>query len=83
MAGFLSKLLTLGEGKQLKRYEANVARINDMERDMQALSDDELRAVTATLRERLSGGADLEDVLVEAFSAVREASVRTTSTCSS
>ena len=77
MAGFLSKLLTLGEGKQLKRYEANVARINDMERDMQALSDDELRAVTATLRERLSGGADLEDVLVEAFSAVREASVRT------
>ncbi len=77
MAGFLSKLLTLGEGKQLKRYEANVARINDMERDMQALSDDELRAVTATLRERLSGGADLEDVLGEAFSAVREASVRT------
>ncbi len=77
MAGFLSKLLTLGEGKQLKRYEADVARINDREQDMQALSDDELRAVTATLRERLDAGADLEDVLVEAFSAVREASVRT------
>ena len=31
MAGFLSKLLTLGEGKQLKRYEATVERINGLE----------------------------------------------------
>ena len=42
MAGFLSKLLTLGEGKQLKRYEATVERINGLESGMQEKSDDEL-----------------------------------------
>ena len=41
--GFLSKLLTMGEGKQLKGYEEQAARINDLEPAMQALSDEELR----------------------------------------
>lgn len=43
---------------------------------MQALSDDELRAMTPTLRARLAGGETLDDVLPEAFAAVREASRR-------
>ncbi len=77
MAGFLSKLLTLGEGKQLKHYQANVDRINNLESEMQERSDEELRAITATLRERIEAGASLDDVLVEAFAAVREAGVRT------
>ena len=77
MAGFLSKLLTVGEGKQLKHYQANVDKINAMEGEMQALSDDELRAITAKLRERVVAGEKLSDVLVEAFAAVREAGVRT------
>ena len=42
--GFLSKLLTLGEGKQLKRYEAAVQKINALEPSMQDLSDEELAA---------------------------------------
>ena len=50
MAGFLSKLLTLGEGKQLKHYEATAAKINGLESEMQARSDQELRALTAAFR---------------------------------
>ncbi len=77
MAGFLSKLLTLGEGKQLKNYEATAAKINDLEGAMQARSDEELRALTAAFRERADAGEDLQSILPEAFAAVREASVRT------
>lgn len=77
MAGFLSKLLTLGEGKQLKHYEATAAKINDLESEMQARSDQELRALTAAFRERAQNGEDLKSLLPEAFAAVREASVRT------
>ena len=77
MAGFLSKLLTLGEGKQLKHYEATAAKINGLESEMQARSDQELRALTAAFRERAQNGEDLKSLLPEAFAAVREASVRT------
>ena len=77
MAGFLSKLLTLGEGKQLKNYEATASKINSLEAEMQARSDQELRALTAAFRERAQNGEDLKSLLPEAFAAVREASVRT------
>ena len=77
MAGFLSKLLTLGEGKQLKNYEATASKINSLEAEMQARSDEELRALTAAFRERAQNGEDLKSLLPEAFAAVREASVRT------
>ena len=77
MAGFLSKLLTLGEGKQLKNYEATASKINSLEAEMQARSDEELRALTAAFRERAAGGEDLKSLLPEAFATVREASVRT------
>ncbi len=77
MAGFLSKLLTLGEGKQLKNYEATAQKINGLETDMQAKSDEELRALTAAFRERAEAGEDLKSLLPEAFATVREASVRT------
>lgn len=77
MAGFLSKLLTLGEGKQMKKYQAVVRQINELEPEMQAKSDEELREVTATLKKELEEGAKQKDVLPRAFAAVREASVRT------
>ena len=76
MAGFLSKLLSFGEGKQMKQYQAVVEQINKLEPQMQAKSDEELRAVTAELRERLQNGETEKDVLPEAFAAVREAGVR-------
>ena len=61
MAGFLSKLLTFGEGKQMKRYQAAVDAINALEPSMQALSDDELRALTPRFRERLEAGEALDE----------------------
>ena len=54
-----------------------VKAINEREADTQALSDDELKAVTGKLRARLESGSSLEDLLPDAFAAVREASVRT------
>ncbi|MBQ6454407.1 MAG: preprotein translocase subunit SecA, partial [Coriobacteriales bacterium] len=75
--GFLSKLLTAGEGKQIKRYEAIVQEINAMEPRIHALSDDDLRAQTQKLRQRYQEGESLDDLLPEAFATVREASVRT------
>ncbi|MDO4182237.1 MAG: preprotein translocase subunit SecA [Coriobacteriia bacterium] len=78
MAGFLSKLLSLGEGKQMKQYNAVVDQINSLESGMQALSDEDLRGNTAKFRERLENGEDLQSILPEAFATVREASVRTT-----
>ena len=74
--GFLSKLLTMGEGKQLKRYQAKVDKINALEPEFQALSDEELAAKTQEFRERYAAGESLDDLLPEAFAAVREASVR-------
>ncbi len=77
MAGFLSKLLSFGEGRQMKQYQEKVAAINQLEPSMKALSDAELTALTARFRERLDNGEDLDDLMIEAFAAVREASVRT------
>ncbi len=75
--GFLSKLLTMGEGKQLKRYQKLVDEINDLEPQMQAYSDEELRGLTEKFRARYADGETLDDLLPEAFAAVREAAVRT------
>ena len=64
MAGFLSRLLTLGEGKQLKNYEALVQKVNALEGGMQAKSDAELAALTAAFRERADNGEDLKLSLI-------------------
>jgi len=77
MVNILQKLLTLGEGKQLRAYEDLTARINAIEPDMQELSDTELAAKTVEFRERAERGEDLKSLLPEAFAATREASVRT------
>lgn len=76
MMGFLSKLLTIGEGKQLKGYEAQVEKINSLEPQMQEKTDEELVAQTAAFKQRAENGEDLHLLLPEAFAAVREAGVR-------
>ena len=77
MAGFLSKLLSFGEGRQMKKYQEQVDVINGLESQMEAKSDDELRAMTAAFKERLDAGEDLDSLLCEAFAVTREASKRT------
>ena len=63
--------------KTQKEYADRVDRVGKLEPQMQALSDDELRARTKDLQARVQGGGtSLDDVLVEAFAVVREASVR-------
>ncbi len=76
--GFLSKLLTVGENKQMKHYRHMADTITAFEADMQAKSDEELRALTVALKERVSKGESLNEVLPEAFAAVREAADRST-----
>jgi preprotein translocase subunit SecA len=63
--------------RSLKGYQRRVPQINALEPAMEALSDEALRAKTAEFRERLAGGATLDDLQPEAFAVVREAAKRT------
>ncbi|HPT83784.1 MAG TPA: hypothetical protein PLM25_07830, partial [Limnochordia bacterium] len=63
--------------RELKRLRSVVEAINALEPEMQALSDDELRGKTPYFQQKLANGATLDDLLVEAFAVVREASRRT------
>jgi len=74
---FFEKLLRAGEGRQLKRLEGIAAQVNAIEDDFEKLTDAELRAETDNFRARLADGQSLDQILPEAFAAVREASKRT------
>ena len=71
------KILRAGEGRTLKRLEQRVIEVNALEPEYEALSDDQLAAKTIEFRERFDQGEDLDELLPEAFAAVREASKRT------
>lgn len=60
----------------LKQYRKTVAQINKIEPDMQALSDDALRAKTDDFKQRIANGQTLNDLLPEAFAVCREAAKR-------
>ena len=70
------KALRFGEGRRMKRLAEQAAYIATLEPDFQRLSDAELGAKTVEFRTRLENGEQLEDLLFEAFAAVREARVR-------
>ncbi len=63
--------------RALKSYQRRVPRINALEPEIAALDDAALAARTVAFRERLAGGASLDDLLPEAFAVVREAARRT------
>lgn len=75
--GFFEKIFGTHSEHELKRIYATVDRIEELEPQMQALSDAELRGRTEEFKKRLDGGESLDDILPEAFAAVREAAVRT------
>ena len=77
IASIVRKMFGTRNARELKRMRRVVRRVNALEDAMRARSDDELRAVTTRLRERLAAGEKLRQVLPEAFAAVREASRRT------
>ncbi|MGD9997947.1 MAG: preprotein translocase subunit SecA [Ilumatobacteraceae bacterium] len=74
----LDKILRAGEGKKLKALQGLVPHINELEPAMQRLSDADLIAKTAEFRGRIERGETLDDLLIEAFAVMREASVRNT-----
>ena len=63
--------------KELRRLQPLIDRVNELEADFERLSDEELRAKTGEFRARLKDGAALDELLPEAFAAVREAAKRT------
>ncbi|HVE91137.1 MAG TPA: preprotein translocase subunit SecA [Actinomycetota bacterium] len=73
----LTRVLTAGTKRKVKRLHSIVPLVNAWEDDTKALSDDDLRAKTAELRGRHDAGEDLDELLPEAFALVREAAVRT------
>ena len=77
MANIIDKLLRAGEGRILAKLRNYAVAINALEENFTALSDDELQNETSVLRERYAAGESLDDLLPEAFAAVREASKRT------
>ncbi|MDA3146608.1 preprotein translocase subunit SecA [Leucobacter sp. UCMA 4100] len=77
MATVLEKLLRVGEGRTLKKLERLAKVVAGLEESFVDLTDEELRGETAALRERLAQGETLDDLMPEAFAAVREAARRT------
>ena len=78
MLKWVSGILGDSNDREVRRLEPVVDEINELEPGLQALSDVELRAQTDAFRQRLAGGETLDDLLPEAFAAVREASRRHT-----
>jgi preprotein translocase subunit SecA len=72
----LTRALKAGEGKKVRRLAEIVPLINELEPEIERLSDDELAHRTVVFRERLDNGAVLDDLLIEAFATVRESAWR-------
>src|SRR5277367_1316427 len=78
MIGALARrLFGSANERYVKGLQPLVDAINALEPELEALSDEALRQRTPWLRERLQKGEDLDDILVDAFATVREASKRT------
>ncbi len=74
--GSFEKVLRVGEGRRLKRLAEQADYITSLEPDFEALSDEELAGKTAEFKQRVENGEELEDLLFEAYAAVREAAKR-------
>jgi preprotein translocase subunit SecA len=72
----LKKVFGSKNDREMKRLSLILHEVNRLEPAMTAATDDELRAKTPYFRERLKNGTELDDILVEAFAVVREASRR-------
>jgi preprotein translocase subunit SecA len=77
VANVLERALRVGEGRLLRRLKGYARAVDHLEEDFKTLTDDELKNETTELRERYAAGESLDDLLPEAFAAVREAAGRT------
>ncbi len=76
IGSLLKKIFGTANDRELKRIQVQIDRINSLEGDISNLTDEALRAKTGEFRKRLENGETLDDLLSEAFAAVREASKR-------
>ncbi len=76
IASLFTKIFGSRNDRLLRKYRPVVARINALESELSALSDEALSGKTAEFRQRLENGQTLDDLLPEAFAVVREASKR-------
>jgi preprotein translocase subunit SecA len=72
----MDRMLRFGEGRTLKKLKAVAERVNAIEEDFVAMSDEELRAQTDEFKKRYENGESLDDLMFEAFATVREAAKR-------
>ncbi|MEJ2100186.1 MAG: preprotein translocase subunit SecA [Desulfobacterales bacterium] len=73
----LTKVFGSKNERELKRLQPLVERINALEPEFKAMGDDQLKALTPKFKERIEQGEPLDNLIPEAFAAVREASLRT------
>ena len=76
MAGILKKIFGDGNQRQLNRLQKIVDEIEALEPEMEKLSDEHIQKKTTEFKERYANGESLDDLLVEAYAVVREASKR-------
>ena len=74
--GGMEKVLRVGEGRRIKRLQQQAAYITSLEPQYENLSDAELQGLTAVFRQRLENGENLDELVFDAFAAVREARKR-------
>ncbi len=74
--GFLKKVFGSKNDREIKRIQPIVQAINSHEQRMKSLRDEEFKDQTLKFKEALAGGKDLNEILPEAFAAVREVSLR-------
>ncbi len=73
MFGFIKKIFGTAQGRLIKKYARIVAEVNRWEEKFQSLSEEELRSKTAEFRERIQQGESLDQLLPEAYAAVKNA----------
>lgn len=74
--GFLQKIIGTHSTHELKRVRPIAQQVFDLEDKYKSMSEEELKAVTPALKEKIANGAELDDILPDAFAAVREAADR-------
>jgi len=76
MLNVVKKVLGSENDRKLKKLRPLVAKINALEPQFVALTDEQLKAKTGEFRKRLEDGETLDDLMIEAFATVREAAKR-------
>ncbi len=75
--GFFRKLFGSANERRIRSYLPRVSAINELEKELEALSDEALKARTEAFKKQVAEGTSLDDILVPAFATVREAAKRT------